>query len=153
MRRGVRLGVDVGSVRVGVAACDPDGILATPLTTLRRGSGDVAELTRLAAEREAIEVVVGLPTTLRGEEGSAATAAIRYARALARQVCCPVRLVDERLTTAGAQRELRAGGVDSRRGRAVVDQVAAAMILQAVLDAERQTGGAPGRVVEVEGEG
>lgn len=147
VRGGVRIGVDVGSVRVGVAACDPAGLIATPVETLRRGRGDLAALAALAAEREAVEIVVGLPTTLAGRHGSAAEAAEAYAVALAGEVPCPVRLVDERLSTVSAAQQLRAGGVDARRGRTVVDQVAAVIILQAALDAERHTGVAPGRVV------
>jgi putative Holliday junction resolvase len=149
MRRGVRLGVDVGSVRVGVASSDPDGLIATPVETLRRGQGDQAALAALVAEREALEVIVGLPTSLRGQEGSAAAAARSYAHELATLLPCPVRLVDERFSTVTAQQHLRAGGRDTRRGRAVIDQAAAVIILQAALDQERQTGTTPGRLVEV----
>ena len=149
MRAGVRLGVDVGSVRIGVAACDPAGMIATPVVTLRRGRGDLAELARLAAERAAVEVVVGLPRTLAGREGRAAADAVAFAERLAEALgSTPVRLVDERLSTVGAQRDLRASGVGSRRGRSVVDQAAAVIILQSALDEERATGIAPGRQVE-----
>ena len=72
MRRGVRMAVDVGTVRIGVAACDPDGLLATPVETVRRGPGDLARLHALAAEREPLEVLVGLPRSLSGNEGPAA---------------------------------------------------------------------------------
>ncbi|HEX7187038.1 MAG TPA: Holliday junction resolvase RuvX [Actinomycetes bacterium] len=147
MRAGVRVGVDVGSVRVGVATCDPAGLIATPVATLRRGRGDLDALSRLVTEREAIEVVVGLPTTLAGRHGAAAEAAQAYAEAVAGAVAVPVRLVDERLSTVGAQRDLRASGVDTRRGRSVIDQAAAVIILQAALDAERRSGTAPGRLV------
>ena len=147
MRAGVRVGVDVGSVRVGVATCDPAGLIATPVETLRRGRGDLDALSRLVTEREAIEVVVGLPTTLAGRHGAAAEAAQAYAEAVAGAVSVPVRLVDERLSTVGAQRDLRASGVDTRRGRSVIDQAAAVIILQAALDAERRSGTAPGRLV------
>jgi putative Holliday junction resolvase len=105
-------------------------------------------LSRLVTERDAVEVVVGLPTTLAGRHGPAAEAAEAYATELAGRVTVPVRLVDERLSTVGATRGLRASGVDTRRGRGVVDQAAAVIILQAALDTERQTGSAPGRVVE-----
>jgi putative Holliday junction resolvase len=145
----VRLGVDVGSVRIGVAACDPAGLIATPVVTLRRGRGDLAELARLAAEHAAVEVVVGLPRTLAGREGRAAAEAVAFAERLAEALgSTPVRLVDERLSTVGAQRDLRASGVGSRRGRSVVDQAAAVIILQSALDEERATGIAPGRQVE-----
>jgi putative Holliday junction resolvase len=144
----VRIGVDVGSVRVGVAACDAAGLIATPVETLRRGRGDLDALQRLVTERDAVEVVVGLPVTLAGRHGPAAEAAEDYASALAAILPIPVRLVDERLSTVGAQRDLRASGVSTRRGRGVIDQAAAVIILQAALDAERQSGTAPGRVVD-----
>ena len=148
MRPGVRVGVDVGSVRVGVAACDPAGLIATPVSTLSRGKGDLDALAALVAEREAVEVLVGLPTSLSGRAGPAAEAAEAYAGALAARVPVPVRLVDERFSTVRAQRDLRASGVDTRRGRSVIDQAAAVIILQGALDAERSSGLAPGRLVE-----
>lgn len=142
------MGVDVGSVRVGVASCDPSGLIATPVDTLRRGQGDLDALVGLVAGRSAVEVVVGLPTTLAGRHGPAAEAAQAYAEELAGRLEVPVRLVDERLSTVGAQRDLRASGVDTRKGRRVVDQAAAVIILQGALDAERSTGAPPGRVVQ-----
>jgi putative Holliday junction resolvase len=148
MRPGVRVGVDVGSVRVGVAACDPAGLIATPVRTLSRGKGDLAALAALVADREAVEVVVGLPTSLSGRAGPAAAAAEAYAGELAARVPVPVRLVDERFSTVGAQRDLRDSGVDTRRGRSVIDQAAAVIILQGALDAERSSGLAPGRLVQ-----
>jgi putative holliday junction resolvase len=148
VRPGVRIGVDVGSVRVGVAACDPAGLIATPVSTLSRGKGDLDALAALVAEREAVEVLVGLPTSLSGRAGPAAAAAEAYAGALAARVPVPVRLVDERFSTVGAQRDLRASGVDTRRGRSVIDQAAAVIILQGALDAERSSGLAPGRLVQ-----
>ena len=147
MRSGVRLGVDVGSVRVGVAACDPSGLIATPVTTLRRGQKDLHALATLVAEREAVEVVVGLPTSLSGKSGPAAAAASAYALELADRLPVGVRMVDERFSTVGAQRDLRASGVDARRGRSVIDQAAAVIILQGALDTERSTGVPPGRLV------
>jgi putative Holliday junction resolvase len=99
-------------------------------------------------EYDALEVVVGLPRTMRGDEGSAADAARRYATAIARRVApVGVRLVDERLSTVSAHRTLRDAGVRGRRHRPVVDQVAAVVILQSALDAERASGRAPGTLV------
>jgi putative holliday junction resolvase len=148
VRPGVRLGVDVGSVRVGVAASDPAGVLASPVATLRRGRGDLAELARLAGERAAVEVVVGLPRTLRGQEGAAAADAVAFAQRLVDALPgTSVRLVDERLSTVTAQNQQRASGLGTRRGRTVVDQAAAAIILQSALDEERATGEPPGREV------
>ncbi|KRE57798.1 Holliday junction resolvase [Phycicoccus sp. Soil748] len=155
----MRVGVDVGSVRVGVAASDPSGLLATPVRTVPRdpaeqdsGGADVEEIAAIVAEREAIEVVVGLPRTLAGAEGAAAQTARTYAGRLAARVApVPVRLVDERLTTVDAHRSLRDSGVGGRRQRAVVDQAAAVLILQVALDTERSSGRPPGELVRTDG--
>ncbi|HVF05623.1 MAG TPA: Holliday junction resolvase RuvX [Frankiaceae bacterium] len=135
--RGVRIGVDVGSVRVGVAVSDPDGILATPVTTLARAKdgADLDALAALVAERAAVEVVVGHPRHLSGAAGAAAAEAEAYAAALRERVAVPVRLVDERLTTVSAIRTLADRGVRGKAQRAVVDQAAAVAILQSALDA------------------
>jgi putative Holliday junction resolvase len=161
VRTGVRVGVDVGSVRVGLAASDPSGLLATPVRTVARDIGDtgdtgtpadIAEVGSFVEEVSALEVVVGLPRTLAGDEGAAATGARQYARRLAVRVApVPVRLVDERLTTVDAHRSLRESGVAGRRQRAVVDQAAAVLILQAALDAERSSGRPPGELVRPDG--
>jgi putative Holliday junction resolvase len=139
MSAGVWLGVDVGTVRVGVARSDPRGVLATPLTTLLRDADsdkDVRALAQLVREHEAVGVVVGLPVTLAGREGDSATMARHYARRLAAIISpIPVELVDERLTTAAATRTLSSRGIRGRARRAVVDQAAAAEILQHWLDA------------------
>jgi putative holliday junction resolvase len=154
MRPGVRLAVDVGSVRVGVAASDPTGTLASPVTVLRRdarGGRDLLELAELTREREAIEVVVGLPRSLRNAEGVGAAAERAYAIQLARAVRpVPVRLLDERLTTVEAARGLRAAGRSSRSARGVVDAAAAVVLLQSALDTERRTEAPVGEIVPVE---
>ena len=141
MAAGVWVGVDVGSVRVGVAASDPAGVLATPVLTLSRdfrGERDLDELAGIVAERTAVEVVVGLPRSLSGRDGPAVAAARAYADALATRVApVPVRLVDERLTTVVAEQQLRAAGHASRARRRVVDQAAAVAILQSALDTAR----------------
>ncbi|HEY5183722.1 MAG TPA: Holliday junction resolvase RuvX [Actinomycetes bacterium] len=150
MRPGVRLGVDVGSVRIGLASCDPGGLLATPVETVARGRGDFDRIVGRAAELGAVEVVVGLPLSMSGGEGPAAATARAFAAELATRVApVPVRVVDERLTTVGARRDLAAAGVRGRRGRSVVDQAAAVIILQGALDAERASGSPPGSVVPV----
>jgi putative Holliday junction resolvase len=148
VRAGVRLGIDVGSARVGVSRSDPGGALASPLTTVTRGKGDLARLAELAEENGAIEVIVGLPTALSGREGRAALDARAFARALAGRVApVLVRLLDERFTTVTAHDALRMAGRDSRARRGVVDQAAAAVLLQAALDAERSSGRPPGELV------
>ncbi|MEE3749995.1 Holliday junction resolvase RuvX [Mycobacterium intracellulare] len=145
--RGRRLGVDVGSVRIGVACSDPDAILATPVETVRRDrSGKhLRRLAALVAELEAVEVVVGLPRTLADRTGPSAIDAIELADALADRIApTPVRLADERLTTVTAQRSLRAAGVRAKQQRAVIDQAAAVAILQSWLDQRRATLAGPG---------
>lgn len=140
MTRGRYLGIDVGAVRVGVAVCDPDGVLATPLVTVPRDAGggsDLRAIAGLVAEHEAVGVVVGLPRTLAGREGPAAEAARAFAAALAGVLDVPVELSDERLTTVVATQQLRERGVKGRKQRAVVDQAAAVAILQGWLDAHR----------------
>jgi putative holliday junction resolvase len=147
---GARLGVDLGSVRLGVAGSDPDGTMAYPLETVRRDRArgdDVDRIAALVRERAIVEVVVGLPRSLSGREGRAATEARAWAGALAWRIApVPVRLVDERLSTVTAQRNMRHSGLSDRRGRALVDQGAAVIILQSALDSVR-AGKTPGTVV------
>jgi putative Holliday junction resolvase len=159
-RRGAWLGVDVGRVRIGTAISDPDGILATPLMTVRRdagpsgtgvtGSGQTDQTTaklpehiqvlqRIIAEHDIVGVVVGLPVTLAGTQGPAALEAREFAGVLAGAIASiPVVLADERMTTAVAGRRLAERGVRGARRRAVVDQAAAVEILQGWLDAQRR---------------
>lgn len=138
--RGRRLGIDVGSVRIGVACSDPDAVLATPVETVRRDrSGKhLRRLAALVTELGAVEVVVGLPRTLADRTGASALDAIDLADQLARRIApTPVRLADERLTTVAAQRSLRAAGVRAKEQRAVIDQASAVAILQSWLDQRR----------------
>ncbi|MBN9607611.1 MAG: Holliday junction resolvase RuvX [Actinomycetales bacterium] len=148
MRPGPRLGVDVGRARVGVASCDPAGVLATPLETVPRTPRAITRIAELAHETGAMEIVVGLPLSLDGSDTPSTADARAVAAQLAEVVPMPVRLVDERLSTVGAQRQLRAAGRSSRDSRSVVDQAAAVIILQNALDSERRAGHAPGTLVE-----
>lgn len=155
MRTGVRLGIDPGDARIGVARSDPSGFLATPVETVKRGRGDLQRIAAIVADEggpdRVVEVIVGLPRSLKGGEGPAAEKTRRFARALARRVSpIPVRLVDERLTTVSAEAMLRDQGRHGGRRRAVVDQAAAVLILQHALDTERATGAAPGELLEEE---
>ncbi|MCV7029119.1 Holliday junction resolvase RuvX [Mycobacterium sherrisii] len=152
--RGRRMGVDVGTVRIGVAASDPDGILATPVETVRRDRSGrhLRRLAELVTELQAVEVIVGLPRTLADRTGPSALDAIEVADALARRVApTPVRLADERLTTVSAQRSLRAAGVRAKAQRAVIDQAAAVAILQSWLDQRRAAVREPGMGDAVDG--
>jgi putative Holliday junction resolvase len=139
---GVWLGVDVGTVRVGVARSDPGGILATPLATLARdaaGDHDIDELAALVRDLEAVGVVVGLPRTLRNRETASAVMARDYADRLAAAIR-PVRVehMDERLTTVTAQRKLHSVGLrGAKTVRAVIDQAAAVELLQDWLETLR----------------
>jgi putative holliday junction resolvase len=151
MRPGSRLGIDVGGVRVGVARSDPAGLLATPVQTLHRDDrthSDLAAIAGFVLEWDVLEVVIGLPVSLSGQEGAAARSVRGYADAVAQAVApVPVRLVDERGSTVTATAALRGAGVAGRRHREVVDQAAAVVILQSALDAEQVSGNAPGTVI------
>ena len=147
-RRGVRLGVDVGQARIGVARCDPDGMIAIPVETVPRQTGDpVARIVALAEENEAMEIVIGLPLNLRGEDTASTRDARDFARAVAEASPLTVRLVDERLSTVSAHAALRDSGRSQRSSRRIVDQVAAVVLLQQALDVEKRTGAAPGESV------
>jgi len=141
-QRGRRLGIDVGKVRIGVACSDPDGILATPVETVRRerSGKHLRRLAELAAELDAVEVIVGLPRTLADRIGPSAQDAIDLADELAQRIApIPVLLADERLPTVSAQRSLRAAGMRAKEQRSVIDQAAAVAILQGWLDQRRAT--------------
>jgi putative Holliday junction resolvase len=123
-----------------VASSDPDGVLATPVETVRRerSGKHLRRLSQLVADLDVVEVVVGLPRTLADRTGPAAQDAIALAEELAERIApIPVRLADERLTTVVAQRSLREAGIRARGQRAVIDQVAAVAILQSWLDQRR----------------
>ncbi|TQL68304.1 putative Holliday junction resolvase [Nocardioides albertanoniae] len=154
MRHGVRLGLDPGDARIGVARSDPTGFLATPLETVKKGRGDLARLQAIVAEigeeSTMLEIVVGLPRSLKGGENPATAKVRDFAASLARRVApVPVRLIDERLTTVSAEAMLRDRGRKGQDRRAVVDMAAAVVILQHALDSERASGAAPGEIVEV----
>lgn len=144
-RRGVRLAIDWGKARIGLAACDPDGMLAHPVGTVPAGPAAMAELIRLVHEYAPIEVVVGYPRSLDGREGIAAAAITQSAVELAGRIApTPVCLVDERLSTVVATRRLKQAGRRARQQRAIIDQAAAVAILDHALDLERSTGRPPG---------
>lgn len=154
-RAGVRLGVDVGDVRVGLAATDPDALVATPVMTLRRDArrgSDLRLLTRIAADRSAVIVYVGLPLSLSGDETASTSKARDYAQQLADRLAraelpAEVRLVDERLSTVTAAQRMRESGVDARGGRESIDQAAAVAILDHALEIRRSQSAEPGRPV------
>jgi putative Holliday junction resolvase len=137
----------VGDVRIGVAVSDPDGMLATPLETVPAGRDALARLAAIVAEHDALECVVGLPLSLSGREGPAAVKVRAFAGGLRDAIApVPVRLVDERMSTMTADGQLRESGRSGAGKRAIIDQAAATVILQAALDAERTRGTAPGEI-------
>lgn len=143
IRPGRRLGVDVGKARIGVAVCDRDGLLATPVETVPRAQAtDVRRIVELADEYDVLEIVVGLPLSMSGEDTPSTADARGFAELLAEHR--PVRLVDERLSTVTAQRGLHQAGKNTKKSRAVIDQAAAVIILQHALDHERASSAAPG---------
>lgn len=147
LRPGVRLGIDVGRARIGVARCDPSGMLAVPVETVARSRSDdgmdIRRVLELATEYEAVEIVVGNPIALSGRATASTADAMAFARGLM-ATGTPVRLVDERLSTVSAQHSLRSAGRRARTHRSVIDQAAAVIILQHALDSERTSGRAAG---------
>jgi putative Holliday junction resolvase len=157
---GVRLGVDVGKARIGVARSDFHGMLATPVETVSRdltGSQDLLRILALVEELAAVEVIVGLPLALSGRRTESTEDAVTFAEALASALAAatestthstPVRLVDERLSTVSAQAALRSSGRKAHTQRPVIDQVAATIILQHALDTSRTSGKPAGSLVD-----
>lgn len=134
--RGALIGLDLGTKTIGVATSDPDRKLATGVETITRKnfSRDAERLLALAAERSAIGFVLGLPVNMDGSEGPRAQSTRAFARNLARLTALPIALWDERLSTAAVERELIAADVSRAKRAAVIDQHAAAFILQGALD-------------------
>jgi len=141
------MAVDWGEVRIGVASCDRDAVLAYPLGTVRTGEADIAELAALAAEHQVMEIVVGLPRSLSGTEGPAARKVREQAARLAAATPIPVRLLDERLSTVTAAARLRDSGKSARRQRISIDAAAAVVILEEALAYERSRQQPPGELV------
>lgn len=145
--RGRRVGLDVGTARIGVASCDPDGILATPVETIRVVDGDpgwgaeIRRLPDLVEEYDAVGVVVGLPTSLKGRETASTAMARSFVAALSTSSPgLPVEFVDERLTTVTAGAALHGAGRNTRKQRDVIDQAAAVVLLQAWIESRRARG-------------
>jgi putative holliday junction resolvase len=151
MRHGVRLAFDWGDARIGVAACDPDGLLAYPVKAVRAGEDEIAELGGVVAEYEPIEVLVGFPRSLSGGEGPAAAKVRERAARLAAVIGVPVRLVDERLTTVTASQRLREGGKRAKEQRELIDAAAAVAILEQALAFEQSQEKPAGELVSAPG--
>lgn len=158
-RAGVRLAVDVGEARVGLAATDPDALVATPVMTLRRDrtkGSDIRMVTKIAADRSAVAIYVGLPLSLSGVETQSTEKARHYAQQLAdsldsANVLTEVRLVDERLSTVSAAGKMLDSGVRSADQRAHIDQAAAVEILTHALNVRAAQMTEPGVAVKAHG--
>lgn len=151
MRSGRRLAIDVGKVRIGVAASDFHGILASGLETIQRTDDlplTVGALVKLVQEVEPIEIYVGLPISMSGANTQSTRDAVSFAKALAQQISISIRFIDERLSTVTAANALRTSGRDSKSGRQIIDQIAATVILEQALAIEKMNGSVPGFALE-----
>ena len=151
MRPGRRLAIDVGTVRIGVAASDFHGILASGLATVDRGKDDesaVQLICDLIKEVEPIEIYVGLPIGMSGNSTASTRNALEFARLLMVAQSTPIRFLDERLSTVAASSALRSSGRDSKSGRKIIDQIAATVILEQALETEKSSGNLPGKNLE-----
>ena len=138
-RIGRRIAFDYGDVRIGVAVCDPDGILATPLTTLQSKDPSLKkQIAELIEEYEPVKIYVGQPKLLSGEDGSAVAKALVFTEMLTSNFDIPVAMVDERLSTVSAAKQLRESGVNAKEARSVIDAAAAVAILEQGLANDRK---------------
>jgi putative Holliday junction resolvase len=152
MITGVRIALDVGSVRIGVAKCDAEGLLATPLTTISAGPEAVDQVLDLLMEHQAICVYIGKPISLAGKDTASTQSAIEFAKevaALLKDSDTKVRLIDERLSTVSAQRGMHEAGRNVKQSRDAIDQAAAVVILEHALASERNSGTLVGEEVEL----
>jgi putative Holliday junction resolvase len=159
MLRGVRFGVDVGSVRIGVAKCDPDCVLATPLETIAAGETAIPKIIDLIKEHAPIAVYVGNPLSLNGQVTQSTVGASEFALSLVSAIAghpeieeIEVRLIDERLSTVSAQRGLHEVGRTQKTSREVIDQASAIIILEHALESEKRQGDFAGIEVVVANE-
>jgi putative Holliday junction resolvase len=155
MRKGRRLAVDVGKARVGLAISDQDGILASPFSTVSRQEtlqDSVSAVASAIDDYSFIEAYVGLPVSLSGGATPSTQDAIDFAFALSRELGIEVRFIDERLTTVSASANLRLAGKNAKNSRGVIDQEAAAIILEQALAGEKLSGTQPGHALETQQE-
>ena len=151
MDKGRRLAIDIGTVRIGLAICDPDGILSTPIPAIGRSSelsDTLGVLSELISENSVIEVFVGDPVSLSGTETASTRDARDFAARLAELISVPIRLVDERLTTVTASAKLRVAGKDAKQSKSLIDSASAVEILEQALATHRISGISPGELVE-----
>lgn len=150
MRVGKRMAIDVGKVRIGVAICDRDAILSSPIEAVSRSESmtdTVTSLAKLVIENDVFEVYVGEPVSLSGSDTESTIDARLVALELAKSITAPVRLVDERLTTVTAATKLRSAGHDAKSSKSIIDSASAVEILELALATERSSGSVPGTQV------
>ncbi|MEY4971966.1 MAG: hypothetical protein RL600_940 [Actinomycetota bacterium] len=150
MRSGRRLSVDVGKVRIGVAASDFHSILASGLETVARGAElepSLKRIVELVDEIEPIEIYVGLPISMSGNNSASTQDAIQFAKQLSLLVTTEIRFIDERMTSITAANALKTSGRDSKSGRKIIDQIAATIILEQAIEQEKSTGEKPGKAI------
>jgi len=139
MRRGRRLAFDYGDVRVGVAVCDPDGILATPVTTLKfKDSNFWNQIIALIEEYEPVHIYVGSPKHLSGQAGASVEKAEEFKNEIVQRTGIDCTMIDERLSTVSAARQLKDSGMNSRESKSAIDQAAAVAILEQALAIEKR---------------
>lgn len=147
---GRKLALDIGRARVGIAISDAAGILASPSESIARLADDsetVKEILQLVIDNEIVELYIGDPVSLSGEQTSSTADARNFAALLQSATSLPVRLVDERLTTISAARNLRESGKDARASKSFIDSASAVVILESVLQTERVSARSAGRAV------
>ncbi len=138
MQRGRRMAFDFGDVRIGVAVSDPDGILASPVITLKASDRDLAlQLQRLCDEYEPIAIYIGKPSNMDGSDGSAVDKAENFRQLMATITRTPISFVDERMSTVSASRSMRDSGISAKDARSRIDQAAAVAILEFALSIEK----------------
>ncbi len=152
LRTGRRLAIDVGKARIGLAISDFHGILASPLATVNRSTDlyeSIKEVLELAEEQgEIIEIYVGVPINLKGESTPSTIDSLEFVEALQSKTETEVLLIDERMTTAVANSQLRQVGKSQKDARSTIDQMAAVAILEFALSVEGKTAGQPGLRIE-----
>ena len=139
MLRGRRLAFDYGDVRVGVAVCDPDGILATPVATLKvKDSNFWDQIVALIEEYEPVHIYVGSPKHLSGQSGTSVEKAEVFKNEIAERTSIDCTMIDERLSTVSAAKQLKDSGMNSRESKSAIDQAAAVAILEQALAIEKR---------------
>ena len=139
MQRGRRIAFDYGDVRIGVAVSDPDAILSSPLTTLKATDKNLSsQISQIITEIEPVTIYVGRPALLSGSDGSATDKALEFAALLATITQVPVEMIDERMSTISAARNLREAGRSAKESKDAIDMAAAVAILEFAIDIEKR---------------